>query len=162
MLWMKGIHQGINMHSRHRCVKVTAAQLHNTTELWVVFGTTKGFRHVAAHEFSKTLGPDHERCIALPIFHTCTSCDIVSSFCCWSKKTVWDTWMNLDHITTDFCALASTPDIDAIDDWTKPLERFVILFYDHTSSQESVNQAWSYLPRRVEQSTDSFPQHKEH
>ena len=135
------------MHSRHRCVRVTAAQPLNTTELWVAFGTWKGFRYLAAYELAKTLGPDHERCIALPMFHAYTGCDkhIVSSFCCWGKKTVWDTWMNLDDITTAFCTLAATPDVGAIDDWMELLERFVILFYDHTSSQESVNQAHKQL-----------------
>ena len=53
--------------------------------------------------------------------------------------------MNIDDITTAFCALATTPDVSAIDDWMEPLEQFVILFYDHTSSQESVNQARKQL-----------------
>ena len=57
---------------------VTAAQRLNTTELWVAFGTGKGFRHLAAHEMAKTLGP--ERCIALPMFHAFTGCDTVSFF----------------------------------------------------------------------------------
>ena len=57
---------------------VTAAQYLNTTELWVAFGTGKGFRHLAAHEMVKTIGP--ERCIALPMFHAFTGCDTVSFF----------------------------------------------------------------------------------
>ncbi len=36
---------------------VTAAQRLNTTELWVAFGTGKRFRHLAAHEMAKALGP---------------------------------------------------------------------------------------------------------
>ena len=53
--------------------------------------------------------------------------------------------MNFDDITIAFCALAATPDASVIDDWIKPLERFVILLYDRTSSQESVNQACKQL-----------------
>ena len=90
----------------------------------------------------KTPDADYERCIASPMFHTYTGCDnyIVSSFCCRGKKSAWDTWMNIDDVTTAFCTLAATPDVSTIDDWMEPLERFVILFYDHTSSLESVNQ----------------------
>ena len=53
--------------------------------------------------------------------------------------------MNFDDITSAFCTLAATPDVSAIDDWMEPLERFVILLYDRTSSQESVNQARKQL-----------------
>ena len=37
------------MHSRHKRVRVIAAQLFDTTELWVAFGTRKVFWHLAAH-----------------------------------------------------------------------------------------------------------------
>ena len=83
------------------------------------------------------------------MFHIYTDhgCDnhIVLSFCCWGKKTVWDIWMNFDNITTAFCALVATPDVSTIGNWMEPLERFLILFYDHTNSEESVNQAHKQL-----------------
>ena len=41
---------------------MTAAQRLDITELWVAFGTGKSFRHLAAHEMAKALGPD--RCTA--------------------------------------------------------------------------------------------------
>ena len=34
---------------------VAAAQRLSITELWVTFGTGKGFRHLAAHEMAKAL-----------------------------------------------------------------------------------------------------------
>ena len=111
---------------------VTAAQRLSITELWVDFGTGKNFRLLAAHEMARALGPD--RCIALPMFHAFTGCDTVSSFGGRGKKTAWDTWMTFDDVTRAFCALANTP--DAIDDWMEPLEQFVVLLYDRTSSQE--------------------------
>ena len=120
---------------------MTAAQRLSITELWVGFGTGKNFRLLAAHEMARALGPD--QCIALPTFHAFTGCDTVSSFCGRGKKTAWDTWMTLDDVTRAFCALANTP--DAIDDWMEPLEQFVVLLYDCTSSQESVNQARKQL-----------------
>ena len=100
------------------------AQRLSITELWVAFGTGKGFRHLAAHEMAKALGP--KRCIALTMFHAFTGCDTVSSFCGRGKKTAWDTWMNFDDITGAF---AATPDVSDIADWMEPLERFVILLY---------------------------------
>ena len=37
---------------------VAAAQRLGITELWVTFGTGRGFRHLAAHEMTKALGPE--------------------------------------------------------------------------------------------------------
>ncbi len=122
---------------------VTAAQRLNTTELWFAFGTGKRFRHLAAHEMAKALA--------------FTGSDTVSSFCGRGKKTAWDTWMNFDEITTAFCDLAATPDISVINDWIEPLERFVILLYDRTSSQESVNQARKQLFTQKGRTIDGLP-----
>ncbi len=69
--------------------------------------------------------------------------------------------MNFDEITTAFCDLAATPDISVINDWIEPLERFVILLYDGTSSQESVNQARKQLFTQKGPSMD-FPQQRHH
>ncbi|XP_014664507.1 PREDICTED: uncharacterized protein LOC106806883 [Priapulus caudatus] len=101
---------------------VTAAQRLNITELWDAFGAGKSFRHLAAHEMARALGP--ERCIALPMFHSFTGCDTVSSFGGRGKKTAWDTWTTFDDVTRAFCVLAATP--EAIEDWMGPLERFVV------------------------------------
>ena len=65
---------------------VTAAQRLDVSELWIAFGTRKHFRFLAAPEMAKgPLGPD--RCIALPMFHSFTDCDAVSSFGGRGKKT---------------------------------------------------------------------------
>ena len=58
---------------------VAAAQgLKPADELWVAFGTGKGFRYLAAHEISGGLGP--EKPCALSVFHALTGCDTLSSF----------------------------------------------------------------------------------
>jgi hypothetical protein len=132
---------------------VTAAQQLNIAELWVAFGTGKNFRHLAAHEMAKALGPD--RCIALPMFHAFTGCDTVSSFGGRGKKTAWDTWMSFDGVTRAFCVLAATP--DSIDDVMGPLERFVALLYDRTSSQESVDETRKQLFTKKGRTIDHIP-----
>ncbi len=70
--------------------------------------------------------------------------------------------MNFDEITTAFCDLAATPDISVINDWIEPLERFVILLYDRTSSQESVNQARKQLFTQKGRAIMDFPQQRYH
>jgi len=47
-------------------------------ELWVVFGTGKRFRYIAAHAIASSLGADKSR--ALPAFHAVSDCDTVSFF----------------------------------------------------------------------------------
>ena len=89
------------------------------------------------------------------MFHVFTGCDTVSSFGGRGKKTAWDTWRIFDDVTKAFCALAATP--DAIDDWMEPLERFVVLLYDRTSSQESVNQARKQLFTQKGRAIDGLP-----
>lgn len=132
---------------------VTAAQRLNIDELWVAFGVGKSFRHLAAHEMARALGPD--KCIALPMFHAFTGCDNVSFFGGRGKKTAWDTWKAFDDVTPAFCTLAATP--DSVDDSMKPLERFVVLLYDRTSSQDSVNQARKQLFTQKGRTIDGIP-----
>ena len=54
------------------------------TELWLAFGTGKNFRYIAAHEIAVGLGPQKAK--ALPMFHSLTGCDTVSSFVGCGKK----------------------------------------------------------------------------
>ena len=123
---------------------VTAAERLKILELWVSFGSGKNFRHLAAHEMARGLGP--ERCMALPMFHAIIGCDTVSSFGGRGKRTAWDTWMTFSDATGAFCALASTP--YAVDQCLELLERYVVLLYDRTRSQTTVNQ--NYSPTKVE------------
>ena len=86
---------------------VMAAQRLDVSELWIAFGTGKHFRFLAAHEMARSLGPDH--CIALPMFHSFTGCDTVSSFGGRGKKTAWDTWKVYEEVTKAFCSLMANP-----------------------------------------------------
>ena len=122
---------------------VTAAQRLNIDELWVAFATGRSFRFLAAHEIAKTLGPN--KCRALPFFHAFTGCDTVSCFGGRGKKTAWETWKSDDGVTAAFGALSATPNSTTIDECIAPLQRFVVLLYDRTSSQEHVNDARKQL-----------------
>ena len=99
------------------------------------------------------LGPD--RCVALPMFHACTSCDTVSCFGGRGKRTAYDMWNAYDEVTSAFCALAATP--ETVENWLGPLERFVVLLYDRTSSQECVNGARKQLFTQKGRAIDGLP-----
>ena len=73
------------------------------------------------------------------MFHAFTGCDTVSCFGGRGKRTAWDTWMNFPDVTESFSALATIP--ETIDSWMQVVERFVVLLYDRTNSQELVNEA---------------------
>ena len=68
---------------------MAAAERLSIDQMWVAFGTGKGFWFLAAHEMAQALGPD--KCQGLPAFHSFTGCDTVSSFGGRSKKTAWET-----------------------------------------------------------------------
>ena len=117
---------------------ITAAQCLNISELWVAFGVGKSFRFLAAHKLARALGPDW--CVALPMFHAFTGCDTVSFFGGRGKRTAWNTWKAYKDVTPAFCTLVSTPTLQTIKEWLGQLERFVVLLYDRSSSQQSVNE----------------------
>ena len=66
-------------------------------------------------------------------------CDTVSSFAGRGKKMVWEIWKTFNEVTSALCTLASTP--SSVDDQLKLLERFVILLYGRTRTEENVNDA---------------------
>ena len=61
------------------------------------------------------------------------------------KRTAWDTWNAYGNVTPAFCALVARPTPQSIQEWLAPLELFVILLCDHTSSQNYVNEARKQL-----------------
>jgi len=104
-----------------------AQNLQPENELWIAFGTGKGFRYLAAHEAAAGLGP--EKAQALPVFHSLTGCDTVSSFASHWKKTLWTV---LPELTRALLKLSSAPS-DIPEEVLHTIERFVILLYDRTS-----------------------------
>jgi hypothetical protein len=111
-------------------------------QLWLAFGTGKHFRYIAVHEIAISLGPLKSK--ALPAFHAFTGCDTTSAFNGKGKKTGWATWSSFGDVTDAFLELSSN--LDTIDENTMLLlERFVILMYDRTADQTSVNSARQYF-----------------
>ena len=53
--------------------------------------------------------------------------------------------------------MADRPTLQTIKEWLAPLERFVILLYDHTSSQSSVNEARKQLFTQKGRVMDGLP-----
>ena len=99
-------------------------------ELWIAFGTGKGFRYLAAHEIAARLGPDKAQ--ALTMFHSLTGCDTVSSFASHGKKTAWAVWNVLPELTDALLKLSSAPS-EIPEEVLHTIERFVILLYETTS-----------------------------
>ena len=132
---------------------VASAQRLNITELWIAFDAGKNCRYLPAHEMADALGPD--RCVALPMFHAFTGCDTVSCFGGRGKRTAWNMWNAYDEVTPAFCALAAIP--ETVEHWLGPLERFVVLLYDRTNSQEFVNGARKQLFTQKGRAIDGLP-----
>ena len=141
---------------------VTACEHLNIEELWIAFATGKNFRFLAAHEMAVTLGPN--KCRGLSFFHAFTGCDNVSCFGGKGKTTAWETWKASDDvtdITATFGALANFPNHSDIDKFMDNLERFVVLMYDRTSSQEHVNEARKHLFAKKGRSIENIPPTRE-
>ena len=105
-------------------------------ELQIAFGTGKSFRYIPAHEIARSLG--EIKSTALPFFHSLTGCDTVSFFGGNGKRAAWNTWNSFDTLTGVFAEF-SKPIISVPEESEKLVERFVILLYDRTSSDEEIN-----------------------
>ena len=73
--------------------------------------------------------------------HAFSGCDTVSCFAGRGRKTVCDVRCNFDEATPIFSALATTPSLNSVDEHLPLLERFVVLIYDRTGIDTSVNEA---------------------
>lgn len=123
-------------------------------EVWIAFGVGKNFRYLPAHDIAAHLGSLKSRC--LPMFHSITGCDTVSSFGGIGKKTAWQTWKAFDEVTQTFHTLSCAP-LTITESDIKVIERFVILLYDRTSEQTEVNGARQYLFTKRNRSIENIP-----
>ena len=71
---------------------------------------------------------------------------------CMGHMVIWNAY---DEVTPAFCALAGTP--ESVENWLSPLERFVVLLYDRTSSQEFVTGARKQLFTQKGRAIDGLP-----
>ena len=119
-------------------------------------------RFLAAHEMAVALGPN--KCRGLPFFYAFTGCDNVSSFGGKGKTIAWETWKASDEftdITATFGALSNFPNPSDVDTCMDTLERFVVLLYDRTSSQEHINEARKHLFATKGKSLENIPPTRE-
>ena len=61
------------------------------------FVTIKHYILFPLHNIAEKLGP--ERVLTLLFLHAFSGCDAISSFVNIDKKTVWETWAMMTHIT---------------------------------------------------------------
>ncbi|GFO47368.1 hypothetical protein PoB_007387300 [Plakobranchus ocellatus] len=124
------------------------------TEIWVAFGTGKHLRYIPAHNITKELG--YEKACALPMFHAFTGCDTVSSFAGRGKKTAFDIWKSFDEVTPVFSSLLTDPSTFN-DDCMSVLEAYVVLLYDRTCTETTVDSAKKNIFTTKDRSMDNIP-----
>jgi len=100
-------------------------------EFWLAFETGRSFRYLAAHQIAGSLGIDMS--CDLPMFHSLTSCDTVSSWVGHGKKTARATWKSLPELMHVLLILTDGPK-EIPDNVMNIIERFVIFLFDRTST----------------------------
>ena len=134
-------------------IAVAAVSEISVDELWIAFGTGHKFRYIAVHEIAQTLGP--QKSAVLPVFHSITGCDTVSSFNGRGKKTAWEVWECFPEVTNAFREIGQTHLIT--EDSQLLIERFVILMYDRTSELIDINATRKDLFTRKSRALDYIP-----
>ena len=130
----------------------------NVETLWIAFGVGKHFRYISIHDLVNTMGL--RRSIALPMFHALTGCDTVSSMCGRGKRTAYDTWSVFPNLTDAIISIMNAPD-RITDENFDIIERFIILLYDRTSTQTSVNACRKELFSKKNRSMENIPPTKD-
>ncbi|KAG1677784.1 Amiloride-sensitive sodium channel subunit beta [Nymphon striatum] len=128
-----------------------------SAEIWVAFGTGKDFRYININAVAQALGI--EISTSLPIFHSFTGCDTVSSFYGRGKKTAWQAWKAYKEVTETFVYIASNPFemLDVTSRHFEQLERYCIILYDKTSSLTSMNDTRKELFCKRNKTMENLP-----
>ena len=90
-------------------IAIAVSQALSISELWITLGVRKNLRFLPVHKIVSSLGP--EKLKALPMFHSITGCDTVSSFSGKGKKTAWKTWLSYHEVTNAFNFQSDRPEI---------------------------------------------------
>jgi len=126
-------------------------------ELWVAFGTGRHFTLHHINAIVNHLGVRVSK--ALPVFHSFTGCDTVSSFFKKAKKSAWSAWRALPSVTETFVDLAENPFqvLSVESENFKNLERFTVTMYSKTSPLTSVNEVRKELFCHQSQAMECLP-----
>ena len=71
-------------------------------------------------------------------YHAFTGCDVVSAFRGKGKKSAWQTWDVCEEASGVFSKLSQYPPV-VDDEDLKTLEKFVVMMYDRSSTDEGVD-----------------------
>ena len=94
----------------------------------------------------------------LPFFHALSDCDTTShKVANYGKKYAWATWLAWPEITETFISLSKQTSPELPEDIMVKLERFIVLLYNRTSGDESVNSARLSLFCQMSRPTDNIP-----
>ena len=118
-----------------------AAEL-DIAQLWVAFGSGKAFRDIGVHLILQNIGINRSK--ALPMFHSLTGGDTVSSFAGRGKKLSWGVW-NVFPALTDALLSLTPPSITFPMDVLDDIQSFVVLLYSRTCDLNNVNKARKQL-----------------
>ena len=108
-------------------------------ELWLDFGKAATRKVIPVHDVVAVLGK--EICSGLLFFHAFSGCDTVSAFRNKGKKSLYNTWRNIDtEVGSVFTKLSNCPDhVEDID--IEAIEKFVVSTYNKHSQTSKVNEA---------------------
>ena len=123
------------------------------TEIWVAFGTGKHLRYIPAHDIAKVL--EYEKALYLPMPHAFTGCDSVSSFAGRGEKIAFDIWTSFNEVTPVFSTLLMDPS-ELNNDCMCVLEAFVVLKYDRSCTETTVNLARKHIFTTKGRSVDNL------
>jgi hypothetical protein len=112
------------------------------------------FRYIGAHKIASNLGQN--KAAALPMFHSLTGCDTVSSFTGRGKKTCWDVWNMFEQVTQSLLNLAAAPAEIQLTE-LQTIQRFTVLFYSRTCGLATVNEARKHLFAQGSRSLENIP-----
>jgi len=123
-------------------------------KMWIAFGQGGNFPWIPVHEVVHAIAS--EKASGLPFFHAFTGCDTVSAFRGRGKKPAWQTWNVCKEISTTLTKLSQC--VTALDNADlQSLEKFVVVMYDRSSADVSVNDARLNLFARKQRPYDAIP-----
>ena len=126
--------------------------------IWVAFGMSKNYRFYHINAICASLGEPQSR--ALPVFHSFSGCDTISSFNGKGKKSVWQAWQAYDDVTETFVYLAGHP-FQLLDADDHHFLKLTVILYDKTSPLSSVNEARMELFCHKNRAMDKLPPTKD-
>lgn len=121
--------------------------------LWILFGTGKNVEFIPIHILARELGIS--KSASLPFFHALTGCDNTSSFAGYGKKSAWQTFIRNPEFTCTFQELSEMPEDPS--NCIERVDKFVVLMYDKSSSQTSVDAARKELFTKKKRFFDRLP-----